>query len=562
MPLASYSNSSANEPGRFGKELNALAKESEESGNQEKNITKDSDSSAEESDNFTKDSNEFAKSYDPRGEDSSMSGPTPTTIKTLMDLQKRVTAGRFSLDLLDQSLDIGIKLTRADRGFVVVPGGKRLEIYNARGPDRTDLPPADKMMSRTLVELTMERKKTQRFVEPLTMPEFKHMASIGAMNLRSLVLIPLQVNDAALGALVFGETFREAPFAEDDVRLLELLEEPTANALETLIQDHAVEKHVTKRLRKSQRNPFPRLVGDSAAMKQIREEIAKVCNSDATVLISGETGTGKELVAKSIVEGGQRAKKPCVALNVAALPESLVEAELFGHTQGAFTGASKAKPGLIVAADGGTLFLDEIGEMPLALQAKLLRFLEAKEVLAIGAETPTKVDVRVVAASHRDLEAHVKAGKFRADLFYRLDVLKIHTPPLREHLEDLPQLTAHLLAAICDGKKTPRLSDELVAAFARHSWPGNVRELFGVLQRVVAASVDPVAPSDVRFKPSTEPPSSPRTKVDEIDREHALRVIKECGGNKKRAADKLGISRATLYNRYFRPVRPDDSPTV
>lgn len=235
---------------------------------------------------------------------------------------------------------------------------------------------------------------------------------------------------------------------------------------------------------------IPGLVGASPAMLELARLIRLVAPRNASVLIEGETGTGKEVVASAIHRLSHRSSRPLVVLNCAAIPESLLEAELFGHTRGAFTGAVQARTGRIETAHGGTLFLDEIGELPLAVQAKLLRFLECGELQRVGDNEITRVDVRVIAATHRDLEQRVVDGEFRLDLYHRLAVFPVEVPALRERLEDLPELAEHLLA--CLGADFPRkaLSCGALAALQQHGWPGNVRELAHVLERAVILAGD------------------------------------------------------------------------
>ncbi len=236
--------------------------------------------------------------------------------------------------------------------------------------------------------------------------------------------------------------------------------------------------------------PISGLIGDGPAMRELAHLIRLVAPRNAAVLIEGETGTGKEVVASAIHRLSSRAAKPLTVLNCAAIPEALLEAELFGHTRGAFTGAVQSRTGRIEAAHGGTLFLDEIGELPLPLQAKLLRFLECGEIQRVGDNEVTRVDVRVLAATHRDLEQQVVDGAFRLDLYHRLAVFPIEVPALRERLEDLPALAEHLLARL--GADAPRksISADALHAIEQHNWPGNVRELAHVLERAVILAAD------------------------------------------------------------------------
>ncbi|MDE1178366.1 MAG: sigma-54 dependent transcriptional regulator [Edaphobacter sp.] len=250
---------------------------------------------------------------------------------------------------------------------------------------------------------------------------------------------------------------------------------------------------------------LPEMVGASAPMSELAELIRLVAPRTATVLIEGETGTGKEVVAKAIHKLSERASKPFVVLNCAAIPESLLEAELFGHTRGAFTGAVQSRTGRIEAAHGGTLFLDEIGEMPLALQAKMLRFLEYGELQRVGDNETMRVDVRVVAATHQPLEKRSEEGSFRLDLYHRLAVFPVEVPPLRERMEDLPMLAEHLLAAL--GQRAPRkhLHADALERLRGHHWPGNVRELMHVLERAAILSADrmEIGADEIRYRRAT-----------------------------------------------------------
>jgi DNA-binding NtrC family response regulator len=242
---------------------------------------------------------------------------------------------------------------------------------------------------------------------------------------------------------------------------------------------------------------LPELIGDSEGMLEVSRRIRLVAKCKTTVLIQGPTGTGKEVVAHALHRLSPRAERPFVALNCAAIPEALLEAELFGHSRGAFTGAVQRRTGRIEAANGGTLFLDEIGEMPLALQSKLLRFLESGELQRVGENEAVRVDVRIIAATHQPLARRAQEGSFRADLFYRLAVFRIHTPSLSDHLEDLSALAEHFLKQAAGGGAPKQLSEEAVAGLAAHPWPGNVRELQHVLERAgILAEDRPVITGD------------------------------------------------------------------
>ncbi len=321
---------------------------------------------------------------------------------------------------------------------------------------------------------------------------------------------------------------------------------------------------------------FHALVGGSAPMRAVYRLLEKAAAVDATVLLTGETGTGKELAARAIHFQSSRRERRFVPVNCGALPGELVESELFGHARGAFTGAATAKLGLFEEAQGGTLFLDEVGELPLAAQVKLNRALQEKEIRRVGDTQPVAVDVRVIAATNRDLREEVKAGRFREDLFYRLHVFAVTLPPLRERPEDVPLLAAHFLEkhARAARRTLHGFAPEAMRRLAGHPWPGNVRELENVIERAVAvAAGDVVAPEDLPAELSGDPSAPPDAAGlaalpykdavagarDRVSRDYLVALMKEFGGNVTRAAERAGVERESLH-RLLRKygLRSDD----
>ena len=304
------------------------------------------------------------------------------------------------------------------------------------------------------------------------------------------------------------------------------------------------------------------LIGRSPKIVEVYKTVARATLSTSTVLIHGESGTGKELVARAIHENSNRKSKKFVAVNCGALTESLLESELFGHVKGAFTGAQADKKGLFEDSSGGTLFLDEIGDISQGLQVKLLRVLQEGEIKPVGSNEQIKVNVRIVAATHRDLSQLVEEGKFREDLFYRLKVIEIDIPPLRDRKEDIPELSQVFLAKYSAklGKKLSSISKEAMTALMNYSWPGNVRELEHQIERAVAlTSASVLAADDFDFTSETsrraEHHAASAAKetdshsLEDMEKVHILRVLKEVDYNKSRASEVLGIDRATLYRK-------------
>ena len=327
------------------------------------------------------------------------------------------------------------------------------------------------------------------------------------------------------------------------------------------VRDQRAVAALTRQLREA--GKLGVLVGSSRAMLEVMRQVEMAAPSTASVLITGETGSGKEMVARSIHMLSPRSERPFVAINCSAIPESLMESEIFGHEKGAFTGAAERRMGCFELADGGTLLLDEIGEMPAPTQAKLLRVLEDHKIRRLGSKVETPVDVRVLAATNKNPEQAVAGGHLRQDLYFRLNVFQIHLPPLRDHKDDLPLLVEHLLAEISEkhGKKVSGVGTDVMDLFRSYPWPGNIRELRNVLERSAIASdkgaiTRPHLPADFGRTPATLIAGGlggirfpVGTTVDAVERELILQTLAATSQNKTRAAELLGISLKTLHNK-------------
>ncbi|HKP59597.1 MAG TPA: sigma-54 dependent transcriptional regulator [Polyangiales bacterium] len=318
----------------------------------------------------------------------------------------------------------------------------------------------------------------------------------------------------------------------------------------------------------------PDLLGDDPSLLRVFRTIQQVCDTDCSVLITGESGTGKELVARALHTGSSRAQGPFVTVNCAAIPENLLESELFGHVRGAFTGAMAARVGSFVAADGGTLFLDEIGELPLSQQAKLLRAVQAREVVPVGDQKPRKVDVRLIAATHRDLEAMVEQGTFREDLLYRIQVVPIELPPVRNRAGDIPQLVDAFVQRVNQkrNRKVTGVTEDAMSALVTYEWPGNVRQLENVVERMVLLRAEGMI--DVEDLParmqkprvqSAQPTELPedgidlRDAVEQFENKLILQALERTGWNKNRAAAVLRMNRTTLVEKLKKKNLLDES---
>jgi two-component system, NtrC family, response regulator AtoC len=351
------------------------------------------------------------------------------------------------------------------------------------------------------------------------------------------------------------EAIREGAF--DYISKPFKLEEIKITIKRALEQRRLLEENKLFRQELVQKYQFENVVGRTPQILQVYKTVAKVANTKSTVLLYGESGTGKELVARSIHYNSQRNNRPFVPVDCASLVETLLETELFGHVKGAFTGALFAKRGLFEEAEGGTLFLDELSNLSLSMQARLLRFLQEHEIKPVGGIESIKLDVRVIAATNQLLETLVKQGKFREDLFYRLNVVSITLPPLRERKDDIPLLANHFLHKFSEEhrKDISHISPEALEVLTQYDWPGNVRELENAIERAVILSFNPIIlPGDLPQQIEgaggrkdlmlfPEKPLSLR----EVEKSYVLKVLQETKGNKKRAAEILGIDRTTLY---------------
>jgi two-component system response regulator HydG len=316
------------------------------------------------------------------------------------------------------------------------------------------------------------------------------------------------------------------------------------------------EENVLQKERLGTRFDFSSIIGTSLAMKKLFETLSLVAPTEATILLLGESGTGKELMANAIHQNSPRRERPYVKVNCAALPETLLESELFGHEKGAFTGAIDKKKGRFELADGGTIFLDEIGEMSLPTQTKILRVLQEREFEPVGGTKTIKVDVRIVAATNKQLEEEVKRRTFREDLYYRINVVPITIPPLRERREDIPLLTEHFLRIYSEKNKRAirRFEQGVIEAFMQHSWPGNVRELENIVERMVimskgdAIALDGLPPALAGQQQEGKSTPLP-TSLKDIERDSIVKTLEQTGGNRTKTAAILGITRKTLQNK-------------
>jgi len=394
--------------------------------------------------------------------------------------------------------------------------------------------------------------------------------SLIGSNIRSTVAVPLWRNDSVVGVLELDNRARPAMFDKADLDLVTIVATTASLAvsnsrlIERLygLQRQLRQENAFWRHRERNRGPQLEVIGESSAMRSLMAQIDRVANTRATVLIEGETGVGKELAAATLHARSSRSDKLFVAQNCATLPENLLESELFGHKKGAFTGASEDKKGLFEVADGGTLFLDEVAEIPLFLQSKLLRALQEGEVRPVGSSRPRHVDVRIIAASNRNLENEVKEGRFREDLYYRLNVFPLRVPPLRERRQDVPQLATYFLERYVRefGKPVRGFSESALKILSAYTWPGNVRELQNEVQRLVIQAepdgeIGEVLLSEKMLKSkdtssiSAVATGTLKEMLEGVERQMVLDALQQHGNNKTTTAKALGITREGLHKK-------------
>jgi len=505
---------------------------------------------------------------------------TPPRLDDLLPIALDMTASLGARDRSERLVDAVARALPCDAAVLLRLDGDALVPVAARGLSPDALGRRFPRSEHPRLDLICGQDEPTLFPADSPLPDPYDGLVKGApdLDVHACLGCPLRVEGELVGVLT-ADALEPGVFDGVDRRFLTHLAALAAAALRTSDLIDALEQHadhqglVAKHL---VRDDFQRrggfLIGDSEVMARLRNEIELVARSDFAVLVTGETGVGKELVARSLHAQSSRSDRALVYVNCAALPESIVESEFFGHTKGSFTGAEEARPGKLRVADGATLLLDEIGELPLHVQPKLLRVLQEGEIQPVGADHPLHVDVRILAATNRELEAEVRAGRFRADLLHRLDVYRIHVPALREHEDDVPQLAGHFADRTRRrlGTGPVRFSSDAQAALIRRSWPGNVRELENVVSRAILRAAGRVAPGERVIvevadlsdtfeaehdpAPGYTPPSTPvpgqtlREATQDFQRGRIQQALRVARGNWAAAARSLGMHRSNLYH--------------
>ena len=469
-------------------------------------------------------------------------------LSALLKISRVVHAIRDLEELQAQVLDLIFEVIPAGRGAILLSEGSGQDFSCLYARTRNAAQPQLIRVSRTVARQVMKENVAILGVDVPGSGALRDVESLVAAEVRSLLCVPLSVFQRMIGCIYLDSSNTANRFSEDHLQFMAAVAGISAVALDNARRQQWLEQEnqrLTMEVRQDQS-----LVGECGKMKEIFQFLARVAPTESTVLIEGESGTGKELAAKALHRNSPRASKPFVAINCAAIPETLLESDLFGHERGAFTGAATQKKGRLEVADGGVVFLDEIGELAPALQVKLLRVLQEREFDRVGGTRPIKVDIRLIAATNRDLDEAVKQGAFRQDLYYRLAVVRLTMPPLRERREDIPMLTRHFVqkhAKKCKVKAKP-ISREAMAALVNYEWPGNIRELENAIERaLVMGSSDMVLLEDLpeslleQNAPEEMPEGKYQASVKQLKRHLILDAVGQTGGNYVEAAQILGV---------------------
>ncbi len=502
-------------------------------------------------------------------------------LERLVTLFRKLNTSLEVPDVLSMTLDAAIELTNAERGFVVLAGADgAMRVPVARNIDRERVGKSHLKFSRSIAERAIESGEPVVTVDAQSDERFRENASVHAMKLRSVLAVPIRSPGGVLGSLYVDNRFGRGRFEPDDVELLLSFADQAALALRNAslldeLRDRTRELEAERsriadvargqaeeigrlaeevKVRQEaleSRYDFGAIVGKSPSLRSVFRTLDRVVDAPVSVLVTGESGTGKELVARALHFASARKAGPFVGINCAALPASLLESELFGHVRGAFTGAERDRTGLMVAARGGTLFLDELGELPLDMQAKLLRVLQEREVRPLGSSDAVAVDFRLVCATNRELRDEVARGRFREDLFFRVGVVEVALPPLRDRLEDLPALAAHFLRRASGelGRPPLRISGSAMRRLSEHPFPGNVRELENVLMRAaVMCEKSEIGVDDLGL----HAPLAAKRRRPPNERDAYEAALERTGWNVVQAARDLGVPRATFYRKLER----------
>ncbi len=470
----------------------------------------------------------------------------------LYQFSDRLMHVRELSELLDALMDAVIEITNADKGFLILAEGETLDVKVARNVNRENIADAVTQLSDSIVAKVVRSRKPVIISDAMNDDEFASAKSVMHLRVSSVICVPLLDRGRLLGLIYVGSHSIRDLFQDQTLRVLTVFASQAALIVANALLVNEL-RHDNKRLSdRLEDYRFGEIVGTSSPlMQEVFRKVEKIAPTDISVLITGETGTGKELIAREIHNRSGRADKPFITINCGAIPAALLESELFGHVKGAFTGAVANQQGKFQAASGGTLFLDEIGEMPIELQVKILRALQERVVVRIGDTRPESCDIRILAATNRQLEVEIAQGRFREDLYYRLNVVNIELPPLRARGDDVLVIGRYLLARYAReyGTATKGLSPNATVAMRKHNWPGNIRELQNRLKKaLVLCDAAVIGPDDLGLVSDALPAILTLADAKErFQRDYINEVLALNNGNRTKTARDLGVDPRTIF---------------
>jgi transcriptional regulator with GAF, ATPase, and Fis domain len=482
-------------------------------------------------------------------------------MKKLSDFNRRLLEIRAMSDQIEALLDAVIEIVHASKGFVILLKDGEPRIAAARNVDRETIPDAVAQLSDSILRRCIDTRQPLIVSDAVNDTMFSSSESVLNLQLSSVMVAPLIAQGQLLGLIYVGNDNVVNLFEQSSLEVLTVFAGQASLILQNAILLDQLTTDRDRMAGELEAQRFGDIIGSCPSLQEVFRRVEKVAATDVNVLITGETGTGKELFARELHRRSNRADGPFVVVNCGAIPENLMESELFGHVRGAFTGAVATREGSFQAADGGTLFLDEIGEMSLALQVKLLRALQERIVVKVGDTKPQAIDIRVLAATNRNLEASIKEGVFRDDLYYRLNVVNLHLPPLRERGDDVIILAKFLLNKYAAefGAPVKGFTPKAIEAMRDYDWPGNVRQLENRIKKaIVLTDKTLIGPEDLDLDGDQKRAVVPLTQArEDFTRRYILEVLERNGGNRTRTARDLGVDPRTVF-RYLE--RDPDAP--
>ncbi len=471
--------------------------------------------------------------------------------KRLFEFSQRLMNNYEIPSLLDGLLDVVIQVCNADKGFIVLLESGEPVVKVARNLRRETISDAVRHLSDSIIKRVVESRQPLIISDALNDSSFRNSLSVMNLRLTSVMCVPMLERGNLLGLIYVGNDNVAQLFDQAALEILTIFAAQASLVIRNALLVNELQLDNQSLQDRIERIRFGEILGSSPPIQEVFRKVQRVAQTDITVLVTGETGTGKELIAREIHNRSTRAKGPFISVNCGAIPENLLESELFGHVRGAFTGAVANKPGRFQSANKGTLFLDEIGEMPVALQVKILRALQEHAVTRVGDTSAEQVDIRIIAATNRDLEAETRAGRFREDLYYRLNVVHLHLPPLRDRGDDIVVLARYMLSRYAPEytSKVRGFSPSAIVAIKRYRWPGNIRELENRIKKaVVLADKTMLGPEDLGIDPDEIPAILPLAEARERwQRAYINDVLGINGGNRTKTARDLGVDPRTIF---------------